>query len=55
VEESIGLRAGTRWEFSGNRWVAAEYAHINADNRAHVSGSDDSSDGFRLEIRWEIP
>ena len=55
VEESVGLRAGTRWEFSGNRWVAAEYAHVNADNRAHVSGSDDSSDGFRLEIRWEIP
>ncbi len=55
VEKSIGLRAGTRWELSGNRWVAAEYAHVQADNRAHVAGADDSSDGFRLEIRWEIP
>ena len=55
VEKSVGLRAGTRWEFSGNRWVAAEYAHVNADNRGHVAGADDASDGFRLEIRWEIP
>lgn len=55
VETSLGVRAGARWEFSGNRWVAAEYAHVKADNRAHVAGADDSSDGFRLEIRWEIP
>ena len=55
VEESIGLRAGTRWELAGNRWISAEYAHVNADNRGHVSGNDDSSDGFRLEIRWDIP
>jgi len=55
VEKSIGVRVGSRWEFSGNRWVAAEYAHVNADNRGHQTGADDSSDGFKLEIRWEIP
>jgi hypothetical protein len=55
VETDIGLRAGTRWELGGNRWIAAEYAHVSADNRGHVSGADDSSDGFRLEIRWDIP
>jgi hypothetical protein len=59
VDKSIGLRAGTKWELSGNRWIAAEYAHVNARNRPvdgkNVAGNDDTSDGFRLEIRWEIP
>jgi len=55
VESSLGIRVGTRWEFSGNRWVAAEYAHVGSDNRNHDAGTDDSSDGFKLEIRWEIP
>jgi hypothetical protein len=55
VEKNVGVRALTRWEFAGNRWVAAEYMHVTADNRGHVSGNDGSSDGFRLEIRWDIP
>jgi hypothetical protein len=55
VDKSMGLRAGTKWELSGNRWIAAEYAHVKADNRGHLAGNNDSSDGFRLEIRWEIP
>lgn len=55
VEEDIGFRAGTRWEFAGNRWIAGEYARVSADNRGHVVGADESTDAFRLEIRWDIP
>ncbi|HET6349082.1 MAG TPA: hypothetical protein VFH88_08365 [Candidatus Krumholzibacteria bacterium] len=55
VEKSLGVRLETRWEWSGNRWVAGQYAHVKADNRGHVSGADDSSDSFRLELRWDIP
>jgi hypothetical protein len=55
VEESVGFRALTRWELDGNRWISAEYAHIDADNRGHTAGADESTDAFRLEIRWDIP
>jgi hypothetical protein len=55
VETDIGVRAGTRWEFPGNRWVALEYAHVSADDRGHVAGVNEATDAFRVEIRWDIP
>jgi hypothetical protein len=55
VEETVGFRARARWEFTGDRWVSASYAHLDADNRAHAAGADEASDAFRLEIRWDIP
>ena len=55
VETSLGLRASTRWELPRDRWIAAEYTHVNADNRGHVPGRDDSSGAFHVEIRWRIP
>jgi hypothetical protein len=55
VEKSAGLLVATRYELSGNSFIIGAYSHVNADNRAHVAGSNDTSDGFRLEIGLEIP
>jgi len=55
VEEILGVRLSARWEFAGDSWIAAEYAHQGADNLGHVQGADDDGDAFRLEIRWDIP
>jgi hypothetical protein len=55
VEETLGFRFGARWELQGNRWIAARYEHVSADNRGHVAGDDDDGDAFQLEIRWDIP
>jgi hypothetical protein len=55
VEETIGLRMRTRWELPGNRWIAADYARVQTDNLGNEAGVDDTSDAFRVEIRWDFP
>lgn len=55
VERRTGFELGLRWELEGNSRVSLRYAHASADNRGHVKGNDRSSDGFRFEVRWDVP
>jgi Capsule assembly protein Wzi len=55
VQKSIGLLVATRYELSGNSYIAGAYSHVKADNRARLAGNNDTSDGFKLEIGLEIP
>jgi hypothetical protein len=55
VERTIAVGLGARWEFKGDSWFAASYAHTRVENRAHAAGDDGDDDSFRLEIRWDIP
>ncbi|HEX5132031.1 MAG TPA: hypothetical protein VFX92_06050 [Candidatus Krumholzibacteria bacterium] len=55
VRKTTGFAVGARWEFDNDRWVGAEYSHQTASNAGGVDGADDSSDAFRVEIRWDMP
>jgi len=55
VERTLGFDLAARWELDGDSWVSLAYTHASVDNVAHVAGSDDTRDGFRLEIRWDVP
>ncbi|MDH4036751.1 MAG: capsule assembly Wzi family protein [Candidatus Krumholzibacteria bacterium] len=55
VQKSLGFEVGARWELAGNSWLEAAYAHASSDNRDHVEGADESTDAFRVEIRWDFP
>ena len=55
VERTLGVALAARWEFDGDSWVSAAYAHTRVENRGRVAGDDGNDDSFRLEIRWDIP
>lgn len=55
VERTLGVALGARWEFEGDTWIAASYAHTRVENRGRVAGDDGDGNSFRLEIRWDIP
>jgi hypothetical protein len=55
VQKTLGFGIGARWELDGNSWLEAAYAHQSADNRTNLAGNDESTDAFRVEIRWDIP
>ncbi|HEU4365322.1 MAG TPA: hypothetical protein VFT13_07635, partial [Candidatus Krumholzibacteria bacterium] len=55
VEKALGFEIGARWELDGNSRVSAAYSHGSADNVGNVSGNDETTDAFRVEIRWDIP
>jgi hypothetical protein len=55
VQKTIGFEIAARWELEGNSWLEAAWSHQSADNRAHVSGDDETTDAFRVEIRWDFP
>jgi len=54
VQRTRAYGLGARWEFDRNMWIDGRWAYTDVHNIGNVSGADDDSHSFRLEVRFEF-